>query len=90
MVASADVALNPIDSMKDSGVCTKILGIRVTWKNDRITLIQRYYSERILMEFGMQKSRPATIPLGKDCHSPGHPVRCEHPQSVPFKAYGGS
>ena len=51
--------------MKDSGCVEKILGIHVTWKNNQITLDQQYYSEQILMEFGMQNSHPTTVPLGK-------------------------
>ena len=61
--------------MKDSGLCKKILDIRITWKKDRITLDQQYYSEQILIEFGMEKSHPETIPLGKSVNLQGESPR---------------
>ncbi|KAF7174279.1 hypothetical protein CNMCM6106_008468 [Aspergillus hiratsukae] len=51
--------------MKDSGLVTKILGIRISWlpKGKGIRLDQEFYAQRILEEFGMMKSKERTIPL---------------------------
>ncbi|KAL1955953.1 hypothetical protein VTO42DRAFT_7938 [Malbranchea cinnamomea] len=49
--------------MKDSGLVTKILGIRVSWLPDRITLDQEHYCREILTEFGMEECKTAATPI---------------------------
>ena len=55
--------LQSFHMMKDSGLVTKILGIRITWEKNRILLDQKAYSEEILIEFGMDNSKMAAVPL---------------------------
>jgi hypothetical protein len=49
--------------MKDQGLVSKILGIRVTWTEDKIRLDQQAYAMQILEEFDMQGSKPQRLPL---------------------------
>ena len=44
--------LKAFHPMKDSGIVRKILGIRVTWHKDKITLDQEVYAEQILKNSG--------------------------------------
>ena len=55
--------LKAFHPMKDSGLVKKILGIRVAWHKDRISLDQEVYAEQILEEFRMGDSKPQKLPL---------------------------
>jgi hypothetical protein len=55
--------LKAFHPMKDSGLVSKILGIRITWSKNRIRLDQQFYATRILEEFNMQDSKPQKLPL---------------------------
>ena len=55
--------LQSFHTMKDSGLVTKILSIRITWEKSRILLDQKAYSEEILIEFGMDNSKTTAVPL---------------------------
>jgi hypothetical protein len=49
--------------MKDLGLATKILGIRITWGKDFIKLVQEFYAHTILEKFGMMDAKDQHIPL---------------------------
>jgi hypothetical protein len=49
--------------MKDSGLATKILGIRITWDNGSIRLDQEHYARQVLAEFGMENANARKLPI---------------------------
>jgi hypothetical protein len=52
-------------AMKDLGVAKKILGMRITRdrKNQKLTLSQGEYTEKVLERFRMQNAKPVNTPL---------------------------
>lgn len=52
--------------MKDYGLVTKILGIRVTWHDEGIKLDQEIYAQQILEEFAMQDCKAKETPMVHD------------------------
>jgi hypothetical protein len=50
--------------MRDGGLVSKVLGIRVTWmRNGAIRLDQEFYAKSILEEFGMKDAKAKHLPL---------------------------
>jgi hypothetical protein len=49
--------------MKDSGLATKILGIRITWSNGSVRLDQEHYARQVLTEFGMENANVKKLPI---------------------------
>jgi hypothetical protein len=62
-IESTKDQLKRFHPMKDLGLATKILGIRITWKKNSIQLDQQFYAQSILEEFGMMNAKPQAIPL---------------------------
>ena len=56
--------LKEFHEMKDYGLATKILGIRISWRSNGIRLDQEVYAKQILQEFGMENCKSASTPMG--------------------------
>lgn len=55
--------LKGFHKMTDSGLVTKLLGIRFTWGDGSISLDQETYARQILEEFGVTDCNPANVPI---------------------------
>jgi hypothetical protein len=62
-IESTKEKLKRFHPMKDLGLATKILGIRITWGKDFIRLDQEFYARTILEEFGMMDAKDEYVPL---------------------------
>lgn len=56
-IAIIKAKLQSFHPMKDAELVNKILGIRVSWNRNNVTLDQEVYTRQILEEFGMSESK---------------------------------
>ncbi|MBW0487019.1 hypothetical protein O181_026734 [Austropuccinia psidii MF-1] len=54
--------------IKDIGLADLMLGVKITQRDEGITLNQQHFSESLLELYGMGSSKPTSTPLISNCH----------------------
>lgn len=81
--------------MKDLGVASQCLGMRIQIKPDSVSLDQEQYTETVLARFGMENSTPVSTPMNsseplsqKMC--PTTQIEIDQMKNVPYQEAVGA